>query len=421
MNTRSRTKQTAATRVPSPAAVSTDDAESEVVDPVIPVRRPTRSNFKTGTKIVPEQKLKKVPANPKVKKKVPVRKKPVTTDDEEFEDLTDHEIDSEESSAEIESEVESNSELKSLRQRLAELERVLRNPQFQVDVESIDRHKSDPPQKRGKPSEGRNLGTYDGKTDLDIFLVRLENSSRIFGWSDAEKVFHLMNSLTGRASSIVKEVGPGGTLDQMLKLLQVRFGNRARRAKFLHELQTRKRKPQETLQELFLALCELRANAFGDDPSEQYPEAYFRNIFVDALNDKALRRSILVQKPDTMEAAYNIAVELEAIDAYPTPVADPSRVKPKFRQLDREMVDSPKFLKETEIQKQVVGNQRLAELEELVRAQTAVINEMRQINESRRYGSSQAIPRPMQNPGSEVSSDQTHGGGTVNIGNQVFR
>ena len=189
-----------------------------------------------------------------------------------------------------------------------------------------------------------------------------------------------MNSLTGRASSIVKEVGPGGTLDQMLELLQVRFGNRARRAKFLHELQTRKRKPQETLQELFLALCELRANAFGDDPSEQYPEAYFRNIFVDALNDKALRRSILVQKPGTMEAAYNITVELEAIGAYPTPVADPSRVKPKFRQLDREMVDSPKFLKETEMQKQVVGNQRLTELEELVRAQNAVINEMRQIN-----------------------------------------
>ena len=89
MNTRSRTKQTAATRVPSPAAVSSDDAVSEVVDPVISVRRTTRSSSKTGTKIVPEQKLKKVPANPKVKKKVPVRKKPVTTDDEEFEDPTD--------------------------------------------------------------------------------------------------------------------------------------------------------------------------------------------------------------------------------------------------------------------------------------------------------------------------------------------
>ena len=88
------------------------------------------------------------------------------------------EVDLTESSAEIESEVESNSELKSLRQRLAELEKVQRNPRFQDGVESTDRHKSDPPQKRGKPSEGRSLGTYDGKTDLDTFLARLEHCSR---------------------------------------------------------------------------------------------------------------------------------------------------------------------------------------------------------------------------------------------------
>ena len=95
-------------------------------------------------------------------------------------------------------------------------------------------------------------------------------------------------------------------------------------------------------------------------------------------------------------------------------MTDPSRVKPKFRQLDRELVNSPEFLKETETQTQVVGNQRLAELEELVGAQNAVINEMRQINESLRYESFQTISRLVQNPGSEESSDQTYGGGTVN-------
>ena len=162
-----------------------------------------------------------------------------------------------------------------------------------------------------------------------------------------------------------------------------------------------------------MALCELRVNAFGDDPSEQYPEAYFRNIFVDALNDKALRRSILVQKPGTMEAAYSIAVELEAIDAYPTPVADPSRVKSRFRQLDRELIDSPEFLRETEKHTQVVGNQRLADLEELVRAQNAAINEMRQINESLRPESSQTIPPPMQNQWSRGTGGQSDDGGTV--------
>ena len=352
--------------------------------------------------------------NPKVKKKASVKKQTVMTDDEECEDLIDPEIDSESPSVELESEVEYNSELERLRQRLAELEKVSRNPPMQTNAEPTVRQKSDSPQKRCKPSEGRSLGTYNGKTDLDTFLVRLETCSRYFDWSESEKVFHLMNSLTESASLIVKEVGPGGTLEQILELLQVRFGNRAKKAKFLTDLQNRKRRPNESLQELYLDLCELRANAFGDDPSERYPEIYFRNIFVDALNDKALRRSILVQKPGTMEAAYNIAVELKVIDAYPTPVADPSRVKPKFRQIGRELADSPEFLKETEKQIQVVGNQRLAELEELMRAQNAAIEEMRQITESLRHKSSQTISHPMQNPGSEESGDQPYGGGPVN-------
>ena len=52
-----------------------------------------------------------------------------------------------------------------------------------------------------------------------------------------------------------------------------------------------------------------------------------------------------------------------------------------------------------------------------MRAQNAAMNEMRQVTESlirASIGSSQTISRPMQNPGSEESSDQTYGGETVN-------
>ena len=141
MSTRGRKKQTTASRVPPTAEISV----SAPTDSLTPVRRTTRfrvagSGSKTRTKTVPVQKLKKVPANPKVKKKVPVRKKPAAADDGEFEDLTDPEIDFEEPPVEIESEVEPNLELERLRQRLAELEKVPRNPQFQADVEFPDRH-----------------------------------------------------------------------------------------------------------------------------------------------------------------------------------------------------------------------------------------------------------------------------------------
>ena len=224
MSTRGRKKQTAATRVTPMAAESADVTVPETVEPVSPVERTTRSRVagsgsKTRTKTVPEQNIKKVPANPKVKKKVHVKKKPVPTDDDEFEDLTDPEVDFEELLVGIESDLESNSEIERLKQRLAELEKVPRNPQFQAGVESTDRHKSDSLQKRSKPSEGKILGTCDGKTDLDTFLVHLENCGQYFSWSDADEKFHLINSLTGRADSIVKEVGPDGTLERTLELL----------------------------------------------------------------------------------------------------------------------------------------------------------------------------------------------------------
>ena len=137
---------------------------------------------------------------------------------------------------------------------------------------------------------------------------------------------------------------------------------------------------------------------------------------MDALGDRELRRTILIQDPDTMEAAYNVAMKLEAIDDYQTLFRDGTRIKPKVRHLDREFMNSPECLKDAEKQIQVVGNQRLAEIEELVRAQNAAINEMRQVTESLRDASnksSQTIPHPVQNPGSEESSDQSHVGETV--------
>ena len=48
-----------------------------------------------------------------------------------------------------------------------------------------------------------------------------------------------MNALTESAEPIVKEVGPGGTLEKILELLQSRFGNRLRLEKFRVELKNR--------------------------------------------------------------------------------------------------------------------------------------------------------------------------------------
>ena len=372
------------------AAESADVTVPEVVEPVSPVKRTTRSRVagsgsKTQTQKVPVQKPKRVPANPRVKKTVPVRQQSDTYDDDEFvdlENLEDPETESEDTTPKSDGEFQL--EMDKLRRRMTELEalRVTQQSRKRTEVPrefaSSSYREPNLPVKSMNPVEGKMLGTFNGKTDLDTFLVRFRTSCRNFNWSETEKVFYMMNALTGSAEAIIKEVGSEGTLEDIMKLLQSRFGNRCRLEKFQTELKNRRRGPDESLQEFYLDLCRLRSNAYGDDPDQKFPEIFFRNIFVDALGDRELRRAILIQEPATMETAYNVAIKLEAIDDYQTPFRDGTRNKPKVRQLDHEFSDPVTVPRNTVEQTQVVGNQRLIELEELVRAQTAAINEMRQ-------------------------------------------
>ena len=210
--------------------------------------------------------------------------------------------------SEMESDDESQVEIERLRKQLAKL-KANQESRKQSQLKSGDGFHREPiaMRKRADPTEGRSLRTYNGKTDLDTSLVCFETCSRHFGWSESDKLFHLMNALTESAEPIVKEVGPAGTLEHILELLQIRFGNRLRLDTFHAELKRRKRDPDESLQDLYLDLCRLRALASGENANEKYPEIYFRNIFVDALCDRELRRAVLIQNPSSMEAAYHVA------------------------------------------------------------------------------------------------------------------
>ena len=142
MSTRGRKKQTAATRVPPMTAESADVTVPEAVEPVSPVKRTTRSRVagsgsKTRTQKVPVQKPKRVPANPRVKKKVPVRQHSDTYDDDEFvdlENLEDPETESEDTTPESDGEFQL--EMDKLRRRMTELEtlRVTQQPRKRTEV-----------------------------------------------------------------------------------------------------------------------------------------------------------------------------------------------------------------------------------------------------------------------------------------------
>ena len=312
MSTRSRRK-------PTEAALAPVNPEPDS-PPAVVVARRTRG-AKAKAPAARKTKLVLTPAAKRafLKKKatrVPKRDT-VVASDEEFDSsqlLEDPEL----LAVGSESEDEIQLQIDRLREQLARLEarqesRRLEPPQL---VSGNGSHREpNSLNKRADPTEGRSLGTFNGRTDLDTFLVRFEKCSRHFGWSRNEKTFHLMNALTESAEPILKEVGPAGTLERILELLQNRFGNKANFEKVHADLQNRRRGRSESLQDLYLDLCRLRALASSSTSDEKFPEKYFRNIFVDALNDREFRRDVLVQNPGTMEEAYRVAVQLEAIDA----------------------------------------------------------------------------------------------------------
>ena len=132
-------------------------------------------------------------------------------------------------------------EIKRLKKQLEEVRSQSRVQKTNESVaNSGDGSHREPIARRADPMEGRSLGTYNGRTDLDTFLVRFQSCCRHFGWSESDKIFHLMNALTESAEPIVKEVGPAGTLENILGLLQIRFGNQLRLDNFHAELKRRK-------------------------------------------------------------------------------------------------------------------------------------------------------------------------------------
>ena len=160
-----------------------------------------------------------------------------------------------------------------------------------------------------------NLGTFNGKSDLETFLSRFENCSEYFGWNEKDKLFQLKNSLIEAAGFVVSEIGPGAKLCEIIQLLKLRFGNENQMERFRAELKSRRRKPGETLQHLFQDLCRLKTLAFGKTAESDFSKLYLRDVFLDSLNDRKLRKLILIQEPSTMEEALRVANHLEAIDA----------------------------------------------------------------------------------------------------------
>ena len=103
-------------------------------------------------------------------------------------------------------------------------------------------------------------------------------------------------------------------------------------------MKSRKRRPGETLQQLYRDLCRLGSLAFGQEMESSFSKLFMRDVFLDAVSDRELRKQILIQKPTSMEEALKLATHIEAIDALETPKSDiceKSRTRNRVQTLDQ--------------------------------------------------------------------------------------
>jgi len=123
---------------------------------------------------------------------------------------------------------------------------------------------------------------------------------------------HLKNSLTGTAAIVLWAGGSNATASQLISLLKDQHGTENQLERFWLELYARRRKPSESLQELYQDIRCVISLACLNDKSDT-SERLAINQFTTALDNEIMRFEVLNHNPSKLEMALHIAMRYEAL------------------------------------------------------------------------------------------------------------
>ena len=156
------------------------------------------------------------------------------------------------------------------------------------------------------------LENYDGTTSLAVFLGKFENCSEHNGWSEDERVRHLINALRGTAAQLAPlKTRLGLSSAQLIEKLTVRYGTEDQMATHRAKFHSCKRQKGQTLQGLYLEVSRLGGLAYPGEGSVVF-DAVSVDTFINALNDAPLELRLRDKEPKSLEEAYRMAERLEA-------------------------------------------------------------------------------------------------------------
>ena len=160
------------------------------------------------------------------------------------------------------------------------------------------------------------LPLYNGETSLNTWLAQFHNAAVFNNWNSKAQLAHLTNSLTGRAADAVFERGdlPPGTIEDLINILKLKFGDEGQAEKFRAELKTRKQHSGESLQSLHLDIQRIASKAYPGARNET-ADLIARDAFLDALSDQDVAYRIRELDTSNIDEAYKHAVRISAIRA----------------------------------------------------------------------------------------------------------
>ena len=175
---------------------------------------------------------------------------------------------------------------------------------------------------------------YDGRTSWKEYYNHFESCAMINRWNDGQKAQFLAASLRGSAQKVLSRLGDITTThaqyDDLIRLLQQRYGTNGQAEKYLWQLRSRKRRQSESLAELGQSILELTELAYPELDGSAI-DRLARQYFTEAIPDQSIRMDLYRERPRSLDECIRSAVSIEA---YLQAEAEKSGQRRRIRQVE---------------------------------------------------------------------------------------
>lgn len=163
----------------------------------------------------------------------------------------------------------------------------------------------------------KNPPTFDGREPLDLWLTQFELICEINGWTDRQSAMMAAVALRGQALTVLSVLTPQerSCYQSLRAALCARFDPANRRQMHQTNLQSRVRRPGESLMELATDIKRLVARAHPRADAVTLDDLA-RTAFLRAVGDRDMIREIIRCKTTSMDETVKEALEYECNEAW---------------------------------------------------------------------------------------------------------